>query len=129
MGIALLSVMILIFLSLGNVLRNVTFWKNFQKDIASRIFEEYRMALYVISRRDWSQIANLSLGDPYYLIFQNNQWQIVSGSTTIDTGLNQYRVYFFLNDFENNPEIKIVTTTAILENFRLQDVFLLPKTK
>lgn len=130
-SIALLSAMILVFLSLGNVLRNITFVKTFQKDVASQVFDDYRMALYVISRRDWLQIDKLNLGSAYHIYFDDiaNQWQIAFGSTTTKSGLNQYKVYFFLNNFENNPDIKIVTTTAVLHDSILQDAFLLPKTK
>jgi len=121
--------MILVFLSLGNALRNITVFKTFQKDIAAKIFEEYRMALYDISRRNWSNIGNLSLGDPYYLYFDGTYWQIATGSTSVKIGLNQYQVYFYLNNFENDPEIKLVTTQAIFSSYVLQDIFLLPKTR
>lgn len=121
--------MILVFLSLGNVLRNTIFVKNFQKDIISNVFDTYRMALYTISRRDWNQIANLSLGNPYHLSFDSNQWQIISGATTTQVGLNTYQVSFVVNNFEDNPDIKIVTTTVIFSQYSLQDAFLLPKTK
>jgi hypothetical protein len=131
LALALISSMILVFISLGNVLRNVTFLKTFQKDIVAKVFDEYRMALWVISRRNWNDIANLTLASPYSLIYNTstNQWQIVPGSSTYTVLLNDYQIYFYLDNFEGNQNVKIVYLNVLFGNYNLQDVFLLPKTK
>ena len=130
LALALISSMILVFISLGNVLRNVTFLKTFQKDIVAKVFDEYRMALWVISRRNWNDIATLNLASPYSLIYNTstNQWQIVPGSSTYTVALNDYQIYFYLDNF-GNPDVKIVYLNVLFGNYNFQDVFLLPKTK
>jgi hypothetical protein len=131
LALALISSMILVFISLGNVLHNVTFLKTFQKDIIAKVFDEYRMALWVISKRNWNEISNLNLASPYSLIYNTstNQWQIVPGSSTYTLLLNDYQISFYLDNFEGKPEVKIVYVNVLFGNYQFKDVFLLPKTK
>ena len=131
LGLALVSATIFVFLSLGNVLQNSLFFKFMQQRASAEYFEKYRQALYVISRRDWTLINNLTPGNIYNIYFDNSSslWQIASGSATATIGLQRFQHFFTFDNFEGDTNVKVVTTTIKIKDYQLNDNFILPKTK
>jgi len=125
--LGLITIILGIFASALTLSFNAFRYSNISQDITIYGFEKYRNAFFDLAQRSFNSLDNLSTTTDYYLTSTPSDWQIVSGKEEVKSGLEKYLFSFRIDNFQNDPKVKLIKVTGEYQNFIFNDYFLLPQ--
>ncbi len=125
--LGLITIILGIFASALVLSFNALRYSNISQDITIYGFEKYRNALFDIAQRNFNYLNSLSTTTDYFLTSTISGWQIVLGKESVKSGLEEYFFSFRIDNFQNNPDVKLIKVTGESQNIIFNDYFLIPK--
>ncbi|MFZ8806057.1 MAG: hypothetical protein ACO2OW_00470 [Minisyncoccia bacterium] len=125
--LGLITIILGIFASALVLSFNALRYSNISQDVTIYGFEKYRNALFDIAQRDFNSLNSLSTTTDYFLTSTAFGWQIISGKERVKSGLEEYFFSFRIDNFQSDPNVKLIKVTGEYQNIIFNDYFLLPK--
>jgi hypothetical protein len=125
--LGLITIILGIFASALVLSFNALRYSNISQDVTIYGFEKYRNALFDIAQRDFNSLNSLLTTTDYFLTSTASGWQITLGKERVKSGLEEYFFSFRIDNFQNDPNVKLIKVTGEYQNIIFNDYFLLPK--
>ncbi len=125
--LGLITIILGIFASALVLSFNALRYSHVSQDVTIYGFEKYRNALFDIAQRNFNSFNSLSTTTDYFLTSTTSGWQILSGKENVKSGLEEYFFSFRIDNFQNDPNVKLIKVTGEYQNIIFNDYFLIPK--